>query len=126
MEYIALSNLKRTGQDERRQRSRRFNIGAPARFSWRGADGALHTAKGTTRDISLHGVFIHTDFVPIPGTTIEIHVTIPSLVSNGLAVRLTGTGTVLRVEPLDSRPTGFAAAVTFQSTGLGGRSESDS
>lgn len=126
MEHIALANPKPTGQNERRQRSRRFNISAAARFSWRGPDGALHTAKGTTRDVSLHGVFIHTDFVPIPGTAIEIHVTIPSLVSNGLAVRLTGTGTVLRVEPLDSRPTGFAAAVTFQSTGLGARSESDS
>ena len=104
---------------ERRLRSRRFTIKAEAHFSWLGPDGVWRSGTGTTENISLHGVFIRTYFVPMPTAAVEVHVSIPSLVTNGGALRLTGTGTVLRIDPPGSQPTGFAAEMIFQTTGIG-------
>lgn len=119
-----MTSLKQSRQCERRQRSRRFVIRALANFSWQGPDGVWHTGKGTTRDISLHGVFIQTDSGPVPRAAIELNVSIPSLVTSGVTVKLNGAGTVLRIDPPDSKPQGFAAAVTFQTTGTGTQSNS--
>jgi hypothetical protein len=114
------------GQTERRQRSRRFPVTAPARFSWQGADGAWHQGKGKTRDISIHGVFVWAWPVPMPGTRIEITVEVPALVRRGTALRLNGSGVVLRIDPRDSQANGFAAEVNFQTDRVRDISNSDS
>lgn len=126
MEPTILENQPWSRLTDRRQRSRRFAIAAQAHFSWMGPDGVCHAGKGTTRDISLHGIFIRTHSVPMPGNAVEVNVSIPSLVTSGVAVRLKGAGTVLRVDPPDSQPIGFAAEVNFQTTGTGVPFDSDS
>ena len=111
---------------ERRERSRRFGIAAPVRFHWRGTDGVCHEGKGTTRDISLHGVFVWTHEVPVPGATVEVNINIPSLVRNGVGVSLNGMGTVLRADPPNGQPKGFAAEMNFQKSRTGDSIDSDS
>ena len=126
MEQTQQVNPSREGQIERRQRSRRFPITAPARFSWQGPDGVWHHGKGKTRDISIHGVFIWAYPVPMPGTAIEVTVNVPPLVVGGIPLRLHGTGLVLRIDPADSQANGFAVDVNFQTGGVGVLGKSDS
>jgi hypothetical protein len=99
---------------------------ASARFSWQRTDGASHQGKGKTRDISIDGVFIWAFPVPMPGTEIEMTVTVPPLVANGMPLRLHGMGRVLRIDPPDSQAKGFAAEVNFQTDGVGVFGNSDS
>ena len=111
---------------ERRQGSRRFAITAPVLFSWQSPDGARHTGKGKTRDISIHGVFVWAYPVPMPGAPIEMTVEVPPLVRGGATLRLNGSGTVLRIDPLDTQANGFAVEVNFQTGRVGDFSGSDS
>ena len=104
---------------ERRLQSRRFEIAAPVRFCWNGADGTRNTGKGKTRDISIHGAFVWAWPVPLPGTEVEVTAEIPALVTGGTALRLHGIGKVLRVDPADAQAHGFAIAVNFQTSGTG-------
>ena len=126
MEQTALDNRRESSPADRRRQSRRFSIASPARFTWLDTDGGWHTGKGMTRDISLHGVFVATHSVPVPGTVVEVDVAIPPLKKAGAAIRLLGRGRVLRIEPPDSQPRGFAAQVNFQSTGIGASFDSNS
>ena len=116
MEQTSPRSEPGAAQGETRPRSRRFAIVAPVRFSWTGPDGARKTGRGKTRDISLHGAFIWTWPVPMPGTAVEVAVEVPALVKGGTALRLHGTGTVLRVEPLNTQAHGFSVAVNFQTS----------
>jgi hypothetical protein len=108
-----------TQSSERRMRSRRFPLSVPVEFSWLGPDRSWKAGHGTTRDVSIHGIFIFTYAVPIPGSTIEVSVQLPSLMTSGAQMKLVGSGTVLRVDPPDSQATGFAAEVRFCAQGDG-------
>jgi hypothetical protein len=62
----------------------------------------------------------------MPGTRIEITVEVPALVRRGTALRLNGSGVVLRIDPQDSQANGFAAEVNFQTDRVRDISNSDS
>jgi hypothetical protein len=101
---------------ERRKMGPRFRISVPATFQWQGPDGVRRESKGTTRDISGYGVFIHTDSAPLPGDSVQVIVNMPPLQAQALGVQLYGKGVAVRVEPGDDcAPEGFAAEVLFQS-----------
>ena len=106
-------NWEQTKQLERRQRSHRYDLAAPASFSWLSPDAEPRQGEGITRDISAHGVFIYAHRMPITGALVEVNVSFPSLDANGTMVRLTGKGTVVRLDPSEREPSGFAAAVNF-------------
>lgn len=107
-------------------RAPRYAITASARFTWDGPDGKRHEGRGKTRDIGTFGVFIYAHPVPIPGAAIEVIVDMPSLAGGEVGVRLSGRGTVLRVDPADRAATGFAAQVVFQTGWAGAPWETDS
>ena len=94
----------------------RFRISVPATFQWQGPDGVRRESKGTTRDISGYGVFIHTDSAPLPGDSVQVIVNMPPLQAQAMGMQLYGKGIAVRVEPGDDcAPDGFAAEVLFQS-----------
>ena len=104
------------GGRERRKMGPRFRISVPATFQWQGPDGVRRESKGTTRDISGYGVFIHTDSAPLPGDSVQVIVNMPPLQAQAMGMQLYGKGVAVRVEPGDDcAPEGFAAEVLFQS-----------
>jgi hypothetical protein len=114
------------GQTERRQQGRRFAVAASANFAWQGRDGLRHDGRGRTRDISIHGVFIWAHDVPKPGDAIEVTVTMPPMVADGMSLRLHGRGCALRVDRADSHTKGFAAKLNFRSNSIGAPTSSGS
>jgi hypothetical protein len=86
---------------------------------WERPDGQLQEGKGTIRDISDRGVFITGDPIPQRGAHLDLEVYLPSSEAGG-AVQLHGEGTVIRVEREEGSPTGFAAAVAFQTGSASG------
>jgi hypothetical protein len=109
-------------QLDRRQRSHRYGLEAPASFSWLSPKGEPHQGQGITRDIGACGVFIYAHPAPITGTLVEVSVSFPAMDNNGALVRLTGIGTVVRLDPSEKEPSGFAAAVSFAVAATGGTS----
>jgi hypothetical protein len=116
--FIMNAHSEQENQVERRKGSHRFDITAPASFSWVLPDGGLQEGEGTTRDISAQGVFIYARQVPMTRAAIQVSVSIPSREANGIALKLVGTGFVLRATPPESQPAGFAAAVNFTVAGV--------
>lgn len=102
---------------ERRKAERRYRIAASASVRWKTTPGVWHQSKGVTRDISLSGLFVFAQRVPVPGTLIEISVQLPAPRTRGKIVTLRGRGTVLRLEPEESPAWGFAASITFEEPG---------
>jgi hypothetical protein len=94
-----------------RRRDPRFPLEASVDFTWSSTGGQQQTAKGRTRNISLRGLFVFTDVFPAVGTVVMFNVTLPSL-TEGLELVLRATGTVTRIESVEScePPVGFAAA----------------
>ena len=87
----------------------RYRLAASAVFAWRGADRARLVGEGTTRDISLAGVFILSPTCPPVGVTIQLDVFLSSLVpSTKRGVRIKTEATVTRVDHAGSVE-GFAA-----------------
>ena len=95
------------------RKSRRYCLSAPAFYCWERADGILHEAQGTIRDISSRGVFVIAEALPPPGAHLELNVYLPSLSGTPRSVQLTGEGTVLRVGRAGVGQAGFAAEVLF-------------
>jgi hypothetical protein len=104
---------ERIEQLDRRQRSHRFGLAAPASFSWLSPDGEQHHGEGITRDIGADGVYMYAHHTPIAGTVVEVNVSFPSLDAGGVMVRLSGRGTVVRLDLAERDTLGFAAAVKF-------------
>ena len=119
MEPIIPERQSRTFTADRRRSCRRFAIAVQVLFSWTDPDGLSQAGQGTTRDISIDGIFINTRAVPIPGSSVEFDLRLPSRVTRGVEIRLRGTGTVLRFDPPDSQPLGFAAQAAFCLPGAG-------
>jgi len=94
-----------------RREERRFNLNAPVHFTWRlaGSSGSA-SQDGTTRDISLRGVFVLAGSCPPVGSVIRMSVVLPvDTADSNLEMR--ASATVVRVEATGSREfaLGFAA-----------------
>ena len=101
-----------------RRKGTRFNVRAPAIFSWVDEQGKPNEAAGFTRDIAIDSVFVwcHTLF-PFEQTKMSIEVLLPKLSEDVKPMRFCGEGTVTRVErgPLDE---GFALVFSAESAFL--------
>ncbi len=91
---------------------KRYYVQAPTLFSWKNTDAKVHTAEGTTRDISMQGLFVTAHECPPAGNHLTIEILLPSLLGGRPGVRLKGDGVVLRV---DQPHAGFAVAARLRS-----------
>ncbi len=89
------------------RRIKRYNVQAPAFFSWKDSDGSSQAAEGMTRDISTQAVFVLARNCPATGNQLRMDVLLPSLRKKP-GVRLRGEGVVLRVDYSGSEISGFA------------------
>src|ERR1035437_6663374 len=95
------------------RKARRYCLSAPAVYYWRGADGTLQEAQGTTRDISDRGAFILAKELPPVGKHVELQVHLSAVSGSDRTVQLLGEGTVVRTSGQEAEVSGFAAAVLF-------------
>lgn len=96
------------------RRIRRYNVQAPAFFSWKDSDGNPQKAEGMTRDISTQSAFVVARNCPRSGEQLRLEVLLPSLRKTP-GVLLRGEGVVLRVDRADSGDSGFAVAACLRS-----------
>jgi hypothetical protein len=101
------------------RKTKRYPLSAPVCFCWEGAGGILQEGEGTTRDISVRGVFVVTKSPPPPGVLLELDVYPPS--PNGVpkSMRLHGEGKVIRVSARQGPESGFAVEAMFQTENSG-------
>jgi hypothetical protein len=88
----------------------RYQLDAPALFSWAGVQHQRLLGEGITRDVSVLGAFIWTPTCPPVEAPVQVEVLLPSV--NGLksVFRMEGEARVIRVDhPSGSRgENGFA------------------
>jgi hypothetical protein len=97
------------------RRIKRYNVQAPAFFSWKDSEGSSQAAEGMTRDISTQAVFVLARNCPATGNQLRMDVLLPSLRSKKPGVRLRGEGVVLRVDYSGSEISGFAVVTCLRS-----------
>lgn len=77
----------------------RYRLGAPAVFSWKGANGSRLQGEGLTRDISLSSAFLFSPTSPPAEATIQLDIFLPPLHNGAPRVRIQAEAQVVRVEP---------------------------
>ena len=94
---------------ERRQQIR-FGIRAVVDFEWHDGKGVLHQGRGLTRDISLNGLFVYSDFPPPANADLQAKMFFASITGANTNLQLRTKALVLRREPATRRgePQGFA------------------
>jgi len=97
------------------RRIKRYNVQAPAFFSWKNSEGGSQAAEGMTRDISTQAVFVLARNCPAAGSQLRIDLLLPSLRSKKPGVRLRGEGVMLRVDYSGSEISGFAVVANLRS-----------
>jgi hypothetical protein len=97
------------------RRIKRYNVQAPAFFSWKDLEGGSQVGEGTTRDISTQAVFVLARNCPAAGNQLRMDILLPSLRSKKPGVRLRGEGVVLRVDYSGSEISGFAVVTNLRS-----------
>ena len=95
------------------RRISRYRLAAPAFFCWCTREQVSANSKGITRDVSTAGVFVAASLCPPVGARVQLDILLPRINGPAVGVRLHGEGTVLRVERVNSKTTGFAAALHF-------------
>lgn len=95
------------------RRVTRYRLVAPAHFWWGTAEQIGGNRKGMTRDVSTAGAFLTASLCPPVGARVEIDILLPRMNGTAVGVRLHGEGTVLRVDHVNSKAKGFAAALHF-------------
>jgi len=90
----------------------RYQVDAPALFSWQGGPGGRFQGEGVTRDISTQGAFIVTATMPPPHCPVQVDLILPSVSGMDAVLRITGKARVIRVEHCDAAAcnNGFAVA----------------
>lgn len=96
-----------------RRSGERYKIAAPVSFKWRTEHGDWREGRGVTRDMSGSGLFILAYPVPVPDSPIMVVVEIQSVAPQGKPIAFQGHGRVVRIQPEQGQPIGFAAAVVF-------------
>ena len=75
----------------------RYQLDAPALFTWESAQHKRLQGEGITRDISVSGAFILTPTCPPVDVPIQVEVVLPSLTGLNPVIRVGGAARVLRV-----------------------------
>ena len=94
----------------------RYQLGAPAIFSWQSAQHKRMQGEGVTRDISPLGAFVFTPTCPPVEATIQIEVLLPPLTQAKATTRIKAEARVLRVEPNHEK--GVASGFAVLSNGF--------
>jgi hypothetical protein len=94
-----------------RRKSSRFNLHAPAIFSWVDADGTKHHSSGFTRDIAKDSVFVWSPEGAPTQSTVHAEVLLPKLESGAKFVRILVEGVVVRAP---AEPEEAGVAVVFR------------
>ena len=115
-----LTTTPRTGAEVDLRKAKRYPLSALVLFCWKRVDGILQEGEGTTRDISIRGVFIVAQSPPPPGVLLELDVYLSSLSGTPKSVQLHGEGKVIRVSGRQEPEPGFAVEATFQTENSGG------
>lgn len=97
----------------------RYQLGAPAIFSWQSAQHKRMQGEGVTRDISPLGAFVFTPTCPPVEATIQIEVLLPPLTQAKATTRIKAEGRVLRVEPNHEKGVAGGFAVLSKGFELG-------
>jgi hypothetical protein len=93
-----------------RREAPRFNLSVPVSFMWTIPGVGVRSGTGTTRNVSLQGLFVVTDIRPVAGSFVRLRVMLRS--SSGLDLVLRARGTVLRVESAGDSTSGVGFAAT--------------
>jgi hypothetical protein len=93
-----------------RREGRRFNLNAPVQFTWRVPGSGIASEGGTTRDISVRGLFVLATTCPPEGSTLRVSVLLPAYTGDG-RLEMKADAMVVRVEDTGGTrlPSGFAA-----------------
>jgi len=89
------------------RQNKRYQLKAAVTFSWKNTNGSSDLGEGSTRDISIDGVFVLTGHQLRLGTAVQLEVSLPPLLSlhdTRPRVCLRTNGKVIRTEEQ-----GFAA-----------------
>lgn len=93
-------------QMDRRSR-KRFDLGAPVKYSWTDDEHVQRTGQGTTRDVSECGLFVLADSCPPLGSIVELDASFAF--RDDSRVQLKATGQIVRVDSNGKALGGFAA-----------------
>jgi PilZ domain-containing protein len=94
-----------------RRHDPRFNLNVPVRFMWEIRGTEPQSGKGSTRDVSLRGVFVISDTCPPARSSVRLNMMLSSTDGHAdLVMRVRAT--VVRVESTDDSASlaGFAVA----------------
>lgn len=105
------THIANTGAEWRK--ARRFALDIPVLFRWMDDGQTACEGAGFCRDISTRGVFVIA-FCALPplASALELMVLLPPLDTQGHAMRLCSTGSVVRVERM-GQATGLGIASAF-------------
>jgi hypothetical protein len=98
----------------------RYPLSATVLFSWEQERGVGSKAEGITRDMSTHGVFVHSQVLPPENVTVRMEVTFPPLEEGAPPVQFDVQGRVVRVERNTRDPVYNGFAVSTEKTILRG------
>jgi hypothetical protein len=90
----------------------RYRLSVPVVCRWKDENGSRCLAKGYTRDISTHGVFVFSSELPPMGATVRLEFSFPPLEESSEGLRLRSLGEVVRIET-NGQGTGFALVSEF-------------
>ena len=96
-----------------RRNRKRFDLHAPARFSWVDPGGRRWQGLGLTRDISETGLFVETQECPPSGVSVRLEVRASALADSGLMMQTRGQVVRIELDDEADKPVavaGFAAA----------------
>jgi hypothetical protein len=94
---------------ERRQ-AIRYPLQLPASFLWKDDEGILRQDEGHTRNVSENGAFVDAANLPVIGSFVELHFSVPSVPGGKGKMHVQYTGEILRLEATEQgdRSGGFA------------------
>jgi c-di-GMP-binding flagellar brake protein YcgR len=86
-----------------RRRALRVPTVLPICFEWRSPENEIRHTRGTTNDVSRHGIYCHLESPLSPGLPVEFEVIFPRELTATDPMRLWCSGRVLRSEMRDRR-----------------------
>jgi hypothetical protein len=75
-----------------RRRAIRYPLQLQGSFSWKDENGIVQQGEGQTRDVSEKGAYVEAAILPLIGSSVELHFSLPSVpgAERKMYVQLTG------------------------------------
>ena len=99
-----------------RRNAVRYQVSLNVTFRWSDIHGLHKQADGQTRDVSPKGAYVLATSCPPRGAKVQIEFELSPDAHGSQALRLEGEGSVLRVEPANTRAQGQGFAVQLRRT----------